>query len=791
MGTFQSAYSIYVFSLIENRTNDQQLKLGFASTNNHRNTQDRLTEWGRDYRLTEDYTFKNICEIPCCRQINSTQVMCIGKHTTHHQHRDEDIRNLLYECGITREVKRNIYIKNSQGVDTFFTIEGIRPRDPNISIEEFIEQIRKVIEETFEGKHLEYCDILTNEQYEKFKKEIEKSQRDFVNSQTNKFYDHLKNIYGELIPLNFIESLACVLVYDKELFYELQNDLSNSYTKLYNKLINSDLSYKTKCEYYDIHNTILNYRPLHWDLIRWITKKPYDGEQDTLQLGNYDLNSINIGYNTFFSNKIATDTYTGLPTLYIPDDVCLSMLNHNNEQELINSSIKYIIIDRPELYEKVKKYNKTIICIAYTEQLMLLFEELRVNQKFVIFIDDISYTDNPQKCLSVISNKINEIDMDILKNSVIVANPPYNGNGNMQQIYPLFYEWAIQSGAKKVCMIFPSNWQDPKSANGLDFMNKKDTKEDKQIVFIDNYNNESIFKNGAGKINIICWEKNYDNGLNGKQKIYTNGENPREIKLNIDKESSILPEVKEMVEIVEKHPKFKSFSTIYSNNKSYGLRTDVFAKYEKYGLPEFSDNKVNETDLRVYGKYGKVKYISKDYPLPKDGMMNPNKYKYRSQVPECWGSMSDQYGGQYGHIKLARPGEICTETYNEGYGYDDLKHGQYSTKYILTKFVRTLLLNNKTTRHTPKSTWASVPIQDFSEDFWESDDINYIDDCLFEKYNIPEHLRQFIKDNIQELDINWIDYYYKSYEETHSPTISTPVNKTTVQPVSKPETPLF
>ena len=66
----------------------------------------------------------------------------------------------------------------------------------------------------------------------------------------------------------------------------------------------------------------------------------------------------------------------------------------------------------------------------------------------------------------------------------------------------------------------------------------------------------------------------------------------------------------------------------------------------------------------------------------------------------------------------------------------------------MSKFARALLMNHKFTHNNATTLWKSVPIQDFSEDWW-NEDIDVIDEKLFDKYNVPEELRQFVRDNIQ------------------------------------------
>ena len=71
-----------------------------------------------------------------------------------------------------------------------------------------------------------------------------------------------------------------------------------------------------------------------------------------------------------------------------------------------------------------------------------------------------------------------------MKFDIVVGNPPYNV-GKTMQIYPKFYLWA-RKNCDRLSMIFPSAWQNPKTMNGLNLMNTKDVKYDKQIVSIDN-----------------------------------------------------------------------------------------------------------------------------------------------------------------------------------------------------------------------------------------------------------------------------------------------------------------
>ena len=123
-------------------------------------------------------------------------------------------------------------------------------------------------------------------------------------------------------------------------------------------------------------------------------------------------------------------------------------------------------------------------------------------------------------------------------------------------------------------MIFPSSWQDPKSGNGLRSMNTPEIKYDKQIVSIDNLSD--TFKNisGAKNTNIVYWKKGYDNGLNGEQLIYINGENPVKTRLKIESDEIKKPdEIVKLAEIVTAKDGFKSMTNIISSWNPYNLTT--------------------------------------------------------------------------------------------------------------------------------------------------------------------------------------------------------------------------
>lgn len=75
------------------------------------------------------------------------------------------------------------------------------------------------------------------------------------------------------------------------------------------------------------------------------------------------------------------------------------------------------------------------------------------------------------------------------------------------------------------------------------------------------------------------------------------------------------------------------------------------------------------------------------------------------------------------------------------------------SKYISTKFLRTLLGILKVTQNGNKPVWKYVPMQDFtpSSDIDWSQSIHDIDLQLYQKYGLDETEIEFIESHVKEM----------------------------------------
>lgn len=334
-----------------------------------------------------------------------------------------------------------------------------------------------------------------------------------------------------------------------------------------------------------------------------------------------------------------------------------------------------------------------------------------------------------------------------MKFDVVIGNPPYQGEAK-QQIYTDFYLMGISIG-NTVDMIFPTGWQQPKKNNNLSKLNKKSIKEDRQIVQIDNRHNVFPGVSGAEWTNIILWSREYDNGLNGSQLILTDGSTPKIEVLNTEKSSVNKPkEIKELFNFVKQKGEFRSLQQSTSVRKPYGLSTDVLKDTNKYNLPDIQDKRLKEDDIELWtgGRSRIIKYVPKNYPFPK---ISESLYKYKILVPYAWGNWDESagLGGAFSNVIIAFPGVATTETWQESGSFNTFEEAQKHAKYLMTKFTRALLYLNKFSQHSTTA-WGAVPMQNYQEYWWDLS-IEEINIKLFDKYNVPDYIRQFVDQNIQ------------------------------------------
>lgn len=459
-----------------------------------------------------------------------------------------------------------------------------------------------------------------------------------------------------------------------------------------------------------------------------VSGKPRYVNQGQVTKNAFDINS----------KVLEINSKTGLYPLYMAYSI---FVNKQSKYKISKPEMDYNSIWEETLKDNIFVICKTPMAVSITNITLAGYKKYNVHAKYYKNIIDTMKNTPDTFTKKILSPKFWEIGGNELKFNVIVGNPPYQFS-NHQQIYPYFYINSIKI-AKIVSLIFPVGWQEPKNGNNLSVLNKQEIKEDKQIVSIDNRQNVFVGVPGAEWVNIILWIKNSNNNLNGKQKILEEGKFLENRHLDfIISEDSKPKEILELKNIVEKSNSFKSIDSFISSRKPYNIDT----KFS--GIDEFINKE--EDCITIYGTDNKtaiIRYLPKDFIIPKQ---ENNVNKYKVFVPYAWGNMSEKefLGGAFADVILAKPNEICSETYLETYPCDDLEIVKKHAKYLMTKFLRALLYVNKHSHHSTTA-WGAIPLQTYEEQWWNKS-VEEIDEELMNKYNLPEEIKEFIRKNFEE-----------------------------------------
>jgi hypothetical protein len=94
-----------------------------------------------------------------------------------------------------------------------------------------------------------------------------------------------------------------------------------------------------------------------------------------------------------------------------------------------------------------------------------------------------------------------------------------------------------------------------------------------------------------------------------------------------------------------------------------------------------------------------------------------------------------------------------TDTFISIGNFDDEFEANSVLRYVKSKFSRAMLGVLKITQHNSQSTWAKVPLQDFTpaSDIDWTKSIPEIDQQLYKKYGLDETEINFIESHVKEM----------------------------------------
>jgi site-specific DNA-methyltransferase (adenine-specific) len=323
-----------------------------------------------------------------------------------------------------------------------------------------------------------------------------------------------------------------------------------------------------------------------------------------------------------------------------------------------------------------------------------------------------------------------------MKFDVIIGNPPYQlsdgGHGrSAKPIYHKFIDQAKKMNPRFMSMIIPARWY--AGGKGLDDFRESMLNDDRIRKLVDNEKSSNVFPGVdiAGGICYFLWDRD-NRGLCEITNQYDNDIFKTQRALN---EFNVLIRHGIGVSIVKKVFKIESpkyfLNKVVSPRKPFDLPTN-YLPYKK-GIPCHFTQKIGL-------KYAKPL----DY---KDKLKIKDKWKLLIPRSPIAGQtdFSKPVGFYYdGNIKIAKPGEICTESWLVACSFSNRDEVVSFKSYLFTKIVRFLLLQTVVSQDIPREKFVFIP-------YLEKYNTIFTDDLLRKRWKITDDEWSFIDSKIKSL----------------------------------------
>ena len=345
-----------------------------------------------------------------------------------------------------------------------------------------------------------------------------------------------------------------------------------------------------------------------------------------------------------------------------------------------------------------------------------------------------------------------------MKFDAIVGNPPYqlnDGGGIGDSATPIYNYFVTLSKILQpnyISLIMPARWM--KGGKGLKSFRDEMTNDNLLAKIFDYADARVCFPNIHidGGICYFLWNKNH---IGTVEYFYQDLDRYNYISnrsLKSKYSDTIIRDARQIT-IIEKAGSLSNgkFNSIVSTRNPYGLYADLFNSPDKYKDIIWT-NEINPSSIKVYGVKGIkggakriVGYVNKDCINRSKGLQDfkiffGKAYMTTSTTPP--------------EIILAKPNEVCTETFLQIGPFKMEAEANNCLKYIYTKFFRALLFFNRSSLNISTETFKLIPLQDFTDksDIDWSKSIPEIDQQLYKKYNLTEEEINFIESKIKPME---------------------------------------
>lgn len=328
---------------------------------------------------------------------------------------------------------------------------------------------------------------------------------------------------------------------------------------------------------------------------------------------------------------------------------------------------------------------------------------------------------------------VNPEEIFNMKFDVIIGNPPYqmsDGGGTGKSAKPIYQNFVMQAmklNPKYLSMIIPSRWFS--GGKGLDSFRALmlNDKHIKALVDYDNFKEVFPGVDLAGGACYFLWDRDYE----GSCEISNVNSNTYDTMIRDLNEFEFFIRSNKAITIVNKikNLKYKNYlnSVVYPR-LPFGIQTTYVPKNS--GVPCHFTQKTG------------IRFVDKKDITDSFGLID----KWKLLVPKApiagQTDFSKPVGFYYdGNIRIAKPNEVCTESWLVVGAFDTEKETECFKSYILTKTVRFLLLQTVVSQNISRKNYCFIPALD-------SYDHIYSDQELCKKWGITDEEWEYIDSRI-------------------------------------------
>lgn len=288
-----------------------------------------------------------------------------------------------------------------------------------------------------------------------------------------------------------------------------------------------------------------------------------------------------------------------------------------------------------------------------------------------------------------------------MKFDVIAGNPPYqlsDGGGtgsSAKPIYQLFVQMAKKLNPKYITMIIPSRWFS--GGKGLDSFRVEMLQDDRMSRLVDYENFRDVFPGVdlAGGACYFLWDRNHhdscevSNFSQEKMNTMTRRLDEFDIFIRSNKALSIVHKVNGLG--YSRH-----LSDVVSSRLPFGITTTYVPT--KSGVPCYFTQRIG------------IKPVSKADVRDPFGLLNRWKFLIPKAPIAGQTDFSKPVAFYYdGNTRVAKPGEICSESWLVAGSFDTEEECLSFKSYIFTKTVRFLLLQTVVSQNITKKNFCFIP----------------------------------------------------------------------------------